>query len=91
MSGGAPISVGDHCPYCVGGIITQFRYDANAFECNTPWGTMLLVAWHKLPPSPAVTAGPDPHYPHVCPKCSGPAYQGVTPGSKVDCKKGCGV
>jgi hypothetical protein len=29
----------------------------------------------------------DPDYPQVCPKCKGPAYQGIGP---IDCKNKCG-
>lgn len=31
----------------------------------------------------------DPHYPHKCPHCKGPAYQGIMPGSNLDCKFKC--
>lgn len=97
------LRLGDPCPYgCTDGIIGSFSINSDMFSCISGGGGGLqgfkMLSWHDFPDwkTPAPEPEPAPkdeneHYPMVCPKCKGPAYQGITPGSKWDCKYKCGV
>jgi hypothetical protein len=84
------LKVHDPCPYCPGAkIIVNLRVDGTFFCSAT---ATKIGFWHPYPYQPQQPApSADPHFPGKCPKCGGPAYQGITPGSKIDCKNKCGV
>ena len=53
---------------------------------SSDWGPLqALVYAHDL----SVSRGPANSYPHACPFCGAPSYQGIVPGSTVDCSRQC--
>lgn len=82
---------GGACPCgLIEAVITGVNYFSRSWTCmapSRPNGKLgsFYVSSHDFP------AEKDPNYPHKCPKCKGPSYQGCTPASKVDCKGKCGV
>jgi len=58
------------------------------YDHNNPLGLEIIARPQDIDLPIGWRRAKDPHYPHTCPKCKGPAYMGVVPTS-FECKKGC--
>jgi hypothetical protein len=94
------LNLGWPCPSCGKGStrwVSMIDHQDGTWACEfqTASGVRSII-WHDIEdsapvvPTPPVQGPPAiSHFPHVCPHCKGPAYQGIVPASPVDCQRKC--